>query len=253
MSQSIFIYGIHTIQSLLENNPHRIIALWINQERKDSRLQHLETLARQAEISPQFMSRQVMTEKVGNVVHQGVVAQISKPPNLQEADLYELLRNPTSAPLLLVLDGVQDPQNLGACLRSANAAGANALIIPKDKSVTITPTVYKAAAGAAEITPIIQVTNLANTLRKLQEQGIWIYGTSDQAKTSLYETDLKSGIAFVLGAEGKGLRRLTAEHCDVMVSIPMYGSVASLNVSVASGICLFEAQRQRMSHMTLPT
>jgi 23S rRNA (guanosine2251-2'-O)-methyltransferase len=159
--------------------------------------------------------------------------------------LDELLDRTEGAPLLLVLDGVTDPHNLGACLRSADAAGALAVIVPKDKSATLTPVVRKVACGAAEVIPLVAVTNLARTLEKLQQRGLWVVGTAGEAEVSIYDQDLTGPTILIMGAEGKGMRRLTREHCDYLVNLPMAGSVSSLNVSVATGVCLFEAQRQR--------
>ena len=162
-----------------------------------------------------------------------------------ENDLFEILRHLQQPPFLLILDGLQDPHNLGACLRSADAAGVHAVIVPKDRAVSLTDTVCKVACGAAEHVPLVTVTNLARTLKQLKELGLWLVGTADDAKQSLYDVDLTGPLALVMGAEGKGLRRLTKEHCDFLVHIPMAGSVECLNVSVAAGVCLFEAVRQR--------
>jgi 23S rRNA (guanosine2251-2'-O)-methyltransferase len=164
---------------------------------------------------------------------------------LEEEDVLELVRGRKDA-FLLVLDGVQDPHNLGACLRTANAAGVQAVIAPKDRAVALTETARQVACGAAEITPFVQVTNLARFLSRLQEAGLWLVGTADEATQSIYQTDLKGPLAIVMGAEGKGIRRLTAESCDFLVRIPMNGQVDCLNVSVATGVCLFEAVRQRL-------
>jgi 23S rRNA (guanosine2251-2'-O)-methyltransferase len=180
-------------------------------------------------------------------VHQGVVAEVSPSQVWGDAMLDELLDRTEGAPLLLVLDGVTDPHNLGACLRTADAAGALAVIIPKDKSATLNATVRKVACGAAEVIPLVAVTNLARTLEKLQQRGLWVVGTAGEAEQEIYDQDLSGPIVLVMGAEGKGMRRLTREHCDFLVRLPMAGSVSSLNVSVATGVCLFEALRQRRS------
>ena len=164
---------------------------------------------------------------------------------MREHDLAELLDNLTVPPFLLILDGITDPHNLGACLRTADAAGAHAVITPKDKSATLNATASKVACGAAETVPLIQVTNLARTLTQLKERGVWLLGTAGESATSIYQADLTGPLALVMGAEGKGMRRLTREHCDGLLHIPMAGSVSSLNVSVATGVCLFEAVRQR--------
>ena len=177
--------------------------------------------------------------------HQGVAAFCTPGKLPDENFLYELIASLDTAPLLLVLDGITDPHNLGACLRTAEAAGVNAVITPKDRSAGITPVVRKVACGAADIVPLIPVTNLARCLKKLQELGVWLTGTSDKANTSLFEHDLTGPLALVMGAEGDGMRRLTTEACDSLVFIPMAGEISSLNVSVATGVCLFEACRQR--------
>lgn len=162
-----------------------------------------------------------------------------------EDDLFQILDTLEGDPFLLIMDGVQDPHNLGACLRSAEAAGVNAVIVPRDRAVGMTDVVRLAAAGAAERVPLVQVTNLARTMKALKDSGLWLVGTADQAKSSLYDVDLAGPLGLVMGAEGKGLRRLTTEHCDFLVRIPMRGKVGCLNVSVATGVCLFEALRQR--------
>ncbi len=161
--------------------------------------------------------------------------------------LEELLERTETPPLILVLDGVTDPHNLGACLRTADAAGATAVIVPKDKSATLTPVVRKVACGAAEVIPLVAVTNLARTLEKLQQRGLWVVGTAGEAEQEIYQQDLTGPLVMIMGAEGKGMRRLTREHCDFLVKLPMAGSVSSLNVSVATGVCLFEAVRQRQA------
>jgi len=208
-------------------------------------MERVRAAAQAGGITVHCVPRAELDALVGGARHQGVVARGTAPPQRSEVDLDAVLAGQTKAAFLLVLDGVQDPHNLGACLRSADAAGVQAVIAPKDRSVSLTPTVRKVASGAAEAVPFIQVTNLARTLRELKQAGIWLVGTAGEAGTSLFEADLAGPLALVMGAEGKGLRRLTRETCDTLVHIPMAGSVASLNVSVATGICLFEAVRQR--------
>ena len=178
--------------------------------------------------------------------HQGVIARVKAVKQLNDKDLAVLVEK-TETPFLLILDGVTDPHNLGACLRNADAAGVHGVIVPRDNSVGLTPTVSKVACGAAEVVPLFQVTNLARTMKSLQEKGIWIVGAAGEAEHDLYKADLKGSLAIAMGSEDKGLRRLTRESCDSLVSIPMTGSVSSLNVSVATGVCLFEAVRQRLS------
>lgn len=246
MSKQQHIYGIHAVTALLRESPERIRQLLTQSGRQDARLEQLLHLARQAKIPVQTLSRDALDQLAGGGVHQGVVAHLANSVRFTEAELPQLLDSLSAPPFLLVLDGVQDPHNLGACLRSANAAGVHAVIVPKDKSAQLTPAVYKAASGAADITPLIQVTNLARTLELLKQRNIWVYGASDAAPKTLFQADLTGPIAWVLGAEGEGLRRLTRDTCDALFSIPMQGSVSSLNVSVATGVCLFEALRQRL-------
>jgi len=201
--------------------------------------------AEQQGISVNALDRNKLDQLANNEQHQGIVAKCRLSKRFTENDLNYLLDQITESPFLLILDEVQDPHNLGACLRTANGAGVHIVIAPQDRSAGLTPVARKVACGAAEETPFIQVTNLARTLRQLKERGIWLYGAADEAQNNIYQTDLKGPIALVLGSEGKGLRRLTREHCDYLISIPMLGAVSSLNVSVATGVCLYEAVRQR--------
>lgn len=246
MSEKNYIFGLHAVESLLIKQPERILQLSILKERHDQKMQALIDLAKQHKIKIELLSRHGLDQLVRDENHQGIVALCKKPKSLTEADLMALLDQITEPAFLLVLDGVQDPHNLGACLRSADAAGVHAVIAPKDKSVGITPTVAKVASGAAESVPFVQVTNLARTLAALKERNIWIYGAAGEAEQTLFSTKLSGSIALVLGAEGAGLRRLTRDHCDVLLKIPMRGAVSSLNVSVATGVFLFEALRQRL-------
>jgi 23S rRNA (guanosine2251-2'-O)-methyltransferase len=245
MRDGIFIFGFHAVEALLTKQPEKIIYLAILSERADQKMQMVIALAEQHGIQIKFMKRTALDQLTQNANHQGIVAFCQPARRYAEQDLPVLLQDITQPPFLLILDGIQDPHNLGACLRSADAAGVTAVIAPKDKSVGLTPTVCKVASGAAESVPFIQVTNLARTLRFLKEQAIWIFGAADDAKQTVYQTDLKVPLALVLGAEGDGMRRLTREHCDLLLRIPMQGAVSSLNVSVAAGIMLFEAVRQR--------
>lgn len=240
--QKDFTYGIHTVAALVERSPERIESLQILEGRSDKRMQELLNAAERAQIHIVRVSRDALDKY--EIKHQGVVALLSNNFEHKEADLKQLIER-TEKPLLLILDGVTDPHNLGACLRSADAAGVTAVIAPRDNAASLTPVVRKVASGAAEAVPFIQVTNLARTLRDLQEWGVWIVGTAGEADTFIYDQDLSGPIAIAMGAEGSGLRRLTREHCDFLVKLPMAGTVSSLNVSVATGICLFEAVRQR--------
>lgn len=244
MSDLEKIYGLHAVEAMLRHHPRRVKQVWLAEGRGDPRIQALLQLAGQEKVRVGQCERREMDAWVEGV-HQGVIAEVSPSQVWGDAMLDELLDRTEQAPLLLVLDGVTDPHNLGACLRTADAAGALAVIIPKDKSATLNATVRKVACGAAEVIPLVAVTNLARTLEKLQQRGLWIVGTAGEAEQELYDQDLSGPIVLVMGAEGKGMRRLTREHCDFLVRLPMAGSVSSLNVSVATGVCLFEAQRQR--------
>ncbi|MFT3931929.1 MAG: 23S rRNA (guanosine(2251)-2'-O)-methyltransferase RlmB [Spongiibacteraceae bacterium] len=237
-----FVYGIHAVAALIERSPERIESLQILEGRSDKRMQQILNEAERANIHIERVSRDALDKY--EVKHQGAVALLAKNFEYREADLKSLIER-ASNPLLLILDGVTDPHNLGACLRSADAAGVDVVIAPKDNAASLTPVVRKVACGAAEVIPFVQVTNLARTLRDIKEWGVWIVGTAGEADTVIYEQDLSGPIAIAMGAEGSGLRRLTREHCDFLVKLPMAGSVSSLNVSVATGICLFEAVRQR--------
>lgn len=239
------VFGLHAVDALLNKQPERVQRLCVYEDRKDKKLEALISLAKKRGIPVDPASRQELDRMTNDANHQGVVAFCSKIRTYAENDLKELLENLDVPPFLLLLDGVQDPHNLGACFRSADAAGVHAIIAPKDKAVGITPVVSKVACGAAETLPFIQVTNLARTMEQLKEAGVWLYGADAEATETLYEAKLTGATGIVLGAEGAGLRRLTRELCDVLLKIPMQGSVASLNVSVATGIFLFEAVRQR--------
>lgn len=245
MSEKNYIFGIHAVLALLKKNPKRVTQLLLLDARSDPKIVAIADLAKQHRIPIDWISRHALDQKAKNENHQGVIAVSQRVLAGSESDLETLLINLKKPAFLLILDGVQDPHNLGACLRSADAAGVDAVIAPKDKSVGLTSTVSKVASGAAENVPFIQVTNLARTLRFLKENHIWIIGADADADKAIFDTDLTMPIALVLGAEGSGMRRLTREHCDLLVNIPMRGSVSSLNVSVAAGIFLFEATRQR--------
>lgn len=240
------IYGIHAVQAFLTNAPERLIEVYVLKGREDKRLQSVLNELYKLGISVQFLNRDTLDKKANGEVHQGIIARVQQAKELNENDLVEILQKKAN-PLLLVLDGITDPHNLGACLRSADAAGVCAVIVPKDKSAQLTAIARKVACGAAEVVPLVRVTNLARTLRDLQQQhNIWVVGTAGEAIETLYEAKLTGGLALVMGAEGNGMRRLTRETCDQLISIPMAGSVSSLNVSVATGICLFEIVRQRL-------
>jgi 23S rRNA (guanosine2251-2'-O)-methyltransferase len=246
MPKTDYVCGLHAVRTLLRVRPACIRCIHLAEERRDGRADGIARQAQDAGVPVQFSTRGDLDRLQPRVRHQGVVAQVELPAaGLREQELMPFLETLEAPPLLLVLDGVQDPHNLGACLRSADAAGVDALILPRDRAVGITPVVRKVASGAAETVPVFTVTNLARTLRALKAAGIWLYGASDAAGNLFYTADFTAPAALVLGTEGKGLRRLTRELCDALVAIPMAGRVESLNVSVAAGILLFEAVRQR--------
>jgi len=244
MSQSQRICGIHVIGNLLQRKPQLIRSLWAARDRSDQRSAALHDLARQAGIRVQTSLPAALTKLAGTAMHQGWVADFV-PDNLYvEQDLPTLLQALQEPALLLMLDGVQDPHNLGACLRSAEAAGVQLVLLPRQRAAGLTAVARRAAAGAAELLPICEVVNLARAMRSCQQQHCWIIGTSDKAEQDWYDTSLQARTLLVMGGEGKGLRHLTAQHCDVLAHLPMHGRISSLNVSVATGICLFDLRRR---------
>jgi 23S rRNA (guanosine2251-2'-O)-methyltransferase len=245
MSETSVIFGLHAVRTLLQQRPERAALLLLQKGRDDARMQELVQLAQARSIKTEWRDQKELDRLSGSERHQGACLQVRTVGVMGEGALDDLLDAATTPPLLLVLDGVQDPHNLGACMRTADAAGVAAVVVPKDRAAGLSATVRKVASGAAESVPLIQVTNLARTLRWMKEREIWIVGTDDQAEHSMYGAKLTGPLAIVLGAEGTGLRRLTRESCDVLVSIPMRGIVESLNVSVAAGVLLYEAVRQR--------
>lgn len=246
MAQHEWLYGIHALEAVVNREPERLIELYVLKGRDDEKLRNIINQARRFGVAVQFCQRKVLDDKVNGEQHQGVVARAKLGRVLDEKDLDDILSR-EDKPFILILDGVTDPHNLGACLRSADAAGAHAMVVPKDKSANLTPTARKVACGAAETTPLIQVTNLARTLRQMQDAGVWVVGTAGEAEQLIYDVNLSGPMALVMGAEGKGMRRLTRDVCDELIKLPMAGAVSSLNVSVATGICLYEIVRQRMS------
>lgn len=238
-----FIYGFHAVVSRIRQNPKGVTEIYLHRERQDPRSRELLQLAEEQGVRVIFMERQRLDGMVGNDKHQGVVAKVEAAQ--QYHDVFDVLEGVSEPALLLVLDGVQDPHNLGACLRVADAMGAHAVVVPKDRAAGLNATVRKVASGAAETVPLVTVTNLARSLREIKEAGVWVVGAAGEAQSDLFSTRLDGPTAWVLGAEGEGLRRLTRETCDQLVRIPMFGTVESLNVSVASGICLYETRRQR--------
>ncbi|MDP9066128.1 MAG: 23S rRNA (guanosine(2251)-2'-O)-methyltransferase RlmB, partial [Pseudomonadota bacterium] len=240
-----WVYGLHAIRAVLERAPERVLELWMAQPRDDTRARQLKELATVAGVRVQTAGSAALESLVGAVAHQGAVAAVRPLRAWDEQTLLASLRNRGTDPLFLILDGVTDPHNLGACLRTADAAGVDAVVIPKDRAASVDGIVRKVAAGAAEFVPVASVTNLARTLQQLKSEGMWMVGTDGNAGQTLYQADLRRSLGVVLGAEGGGMRRLTRESCDFVVRIPMAGHVESLNVSVAAGVALFEVRRQR--------
>ena len=244
MSSTRVIYGFHAVLSRMRQNAEGIQEICIDRERNDARMKSLLELAAQKSLRVMSLEKARLDGLAANGRHQGVLARVEDTP-IPYLDIHDVLESLDEPPFLLLLDGVEDPHNLGACLRVADAMGVHAVIAPKDRAAGLNATVRKVACGAAESVPFIAVTNLARTMRELKDAGVWLLGAAMEAEADLFSTDMPPAVGLVLGAEGHGLRRLTAETCDALVRIPMFGAVESLNVSVASGICLYEAKRQR--------
>ncbi|HJV81357.1 23S rRNA (guanosine(2251)-2'-O)-methyltransferase RlmB [Noviherbaspirillum sp.] len=243
--KSKMIFGFHAVTARIRHEASSVEEIYVDATRHDRRMQELLHAAEAAKVRIIQVDDQRLNGMVGTRRHQGVVAKAGELSLARNLD--ELLDAIDGPPLLLLLDGVTDPHNLGACLRVADGAGAHAVIAPKDRAVGLNATAAKVASGAADTVPYITVTNLARTMRELKERDIWLIGTTDDAEKGLYEADFSGPVAIVMGSEGEGMRRLTRENCDMLVSIPMHGAVESLNVSVASGVCLYEARRQRLA------
>ena len=246
MSKSIYIYGFHSIESLLETNPESILNVIIQTKRKDKRVNDLIKALTSQKIAFSNTGKNDLDRMAKGENHQGVISEVILPPLLNEESLYKAISN-NSKTLILILDSIQDPRNLGACLRCANAAGANYVVVNKDGSAPINALVHKASAGAISSLKIFHVTNLARTIQEMQKRGIWVIGLDSNSQSTIYDVSLTDATAVVMGSEGKGIRRLIKERCDQIVTIPMSGNIESLNVSVAAGITLFEIKRQRES------
>lgn len=244
MSSTQVVYGLHAVRAILARHPDRVLEVRIAERRDDPRAQAIEELARRQGRPVRRVEARTLRQMVGDAAHQGVAAEVLAMPPWSEDDLLAALEQ-AADPLLLALDGVQDPHNLGACLRTADACGALAVIAPRDRAAQLTPAARKVAAGAAESTPFVSCTNLVRTLRLLKQGGLWIFGADAEGAQEAHEVDLTGGVVLVLGAEGGGLRQLTRQHCDFTVRLPRLGAVESLNVSVAAGMLLYEATRQR--------
>lgn len=245
MSDTQWVAGLHSVRTALKHGAGSVKEVWFEQSRKDRRIKEIQQLVKREKVKTHYVTKEEVEAQVPGVNHQGVIALTEAPSSGSEKDLTQFLDSLNEPAFLLILDGVTDPHNLGACLRSADGAGVHAVITPKDRSAGLTPVACKVASGAAETVPFFQVTNLSRTLKQLQEAGVWLIGTAGEAQASLYETNLTGPLGIVMGAEEKGMRRLTRENCDQLIKLPMLGQVESLNVSVATGICLYEAVRQR--------
>ncbi len=240
--------GIHAVSAVLSLNPGRVRQVYVNEKRRNARLEPLVEEVRQHGLTMTEVSRDRLDRLADNQIHQGIIARCESLPARTDAELLWDIKALDHPAMLLVLDGIQDPHNFGACVRTLNSAGGDGIIVPKDRSAPVSPVVHKTASGAMETTPLYTVTNLSRTLQQLKDDaGLWIFGTSDRADKGIYQADFSVPFALVLGAEGKGMRRLVSEHCDELLTIPMKGSVSSLNVSVAAGVCCYEALRQRSS------
>lgn len=244
------IFGIHAVQAALDYSPQNIRRVWVDSQRQDARLKPLLEALQALGIQPEKAERKKLDRLADGKNHQGIVADVELPSLHSEDDLKRAVEALSESAFYLVLDQVQDPHNLGACLRTADAVGAHGIIITKDNAASITPTVCKVASGAAETVPVYQVTNLARVLRWLQEQNIWIMGSAGEAEQNVYDMKLDMPLALVMGTEGSGMRQLTRKHCDFLVKIPMCGQVESLNVSVAAAVMMYEVFRQR--HLSRP-
>ena len=244
MKHAETIYGMHAVRVMLERHAERVLSVRLAEQREDPRARAIEELARRHQRPVQRVDMHSLRQQLGDVAHQGVAAEITPLPPWSEDELLAALQV-ARAPLLLALDGVQDPHNLGACLRTADACGALGVVVPRDRAAQLTATVRKVAAGAAEMTPVVAVTNLVRTLKLLKEAGLWIVGADAAAETAARAVDLRGPIVLVLGAEGTGLRHLTRQNCDFLVSLPQRGAVESLNVSVVAAMLLYEALWQR--------
>lgn len=244
MTKQQWVFGVHAVTAVLGKGNRQVYTLYIDIHKAERAYQNIIKLAEKQKISIQPIH--TIEKQFTNKTHQGVIASVATLPEYQQADLPMLLEKTIgNNALILILDGITDVHNFGACLRSADGAGVDFVIIPKDKSAPMNETVSKVASGAAEFVPVVRVTNLARTMKTLQDAGVWIYGAAGEAEKTLYQLDCQCPLALVMGSEGKGLRRLTREHCDQLYSLPMNGQVESLNVSVATGISLYEAVRQR--------
>jgi len=245
MNQIKRLFGWHAVEAAIKHTPQKIVAIWLDAKRRDKRIEKLRLLLNNLQIDIQSTNRGQLDSLSQRANHQGVIIDVELPSEQNEEQLKDVVKQSTEILLFLILDQVQDPHNLGACFRTADATGAHGIIITKDRSASVSPTVYKVASGAVETVPLFKVTNLTRTMEWLKKNGIWLMGTDSDAEKTVYECDFTPPVGIVVGAEGKGLRRLTKEHCDLLIKLPMYGQIESLNLSVATGVVLYEAVRQR--------
>ena len=247
MSKSIYICGVHSIEAQLKSNPECILNVFVQSGRSDSRSSKITSILSTQKINFSIIDKNKLDRLARGGLHQGIVAEVILPPLPGHQALIDFVTKISSIPLILILDSIQDPRNLGACLRSANAAGVDCVVVNKDGSAPINAVVHKTSAGAINQLKIFQVTNLVRTIKSLQAQELWVIGLDGDVTTSIYDINLSGPTVIVMGTEGKGLRLLIKKTCDQLVTIPMIGNVESLNVSVATGIALFESRRQRQS------
>ena len=240
-------YGAHAVKTLIQYAPDQINMIYFQEDKAKELLREYKAIHGELVFEYQLATKASLDKRSQSAMHQGVMAVCKPYHYYHENDLTELITNSAATPLILILDGIQDPHNFGACLRTAEASGVTCVIIAKDQAVGVTPVVHKASCGASMLVPVVRVTNLVRAMEKLKAQGIWIVGTSLEGKKSLYSHDFKGPTAIVLGNEGEGIRKQTAVHCDYLATIPMQGKIESLNISVANAICLYEAVRQRLA------
>ena len=245
MNENKRLFGWHAAEAAVKHTPDKIVSVWLDTKRRDKRNEKLCQLLNGLHIKVQSANRSQLDTLSQRANHQGIVIDVELPVERNEQQLKDAVEQSTELPLFLILDQIQDPHNLGACFRTADATGVHGIIITKDRSADVSPTVYKVASGAVETVPLFKVTNLARIMEWLKKQGIWLIGMDGAAEKTVYETDLTLPLAIVIGAEGKGLRRLTKEHSDLLMKLPMYGQIESLNLSVATGVVLYEVVRQR--------
>ena len=248
MNEKVYIYGINAVFDVLKHRPEQLIEVWLKEGVSNKRFNKLIDLIQQHHISLTRVSGKKIEQITGTSKHQGIVAAVKQPKHLDSKTALNFIKK-IRIPLILILDGLQDPRNVGACFRTANASGVDLIVIPRNRTVKNTPVVSKVSAGASVLMPIAEIPNLVRFMKELKQLGIWIFGTSDQADLNYWEADYTCSMAIIVGSEGKGMRSLTTKHCDYMVSIPMIGQIESLNVSVATGVLLYEVVRQRSSYL----